>query len=66
MSEPRCLMSAPGSMLWLPQVAQLSRDQFRKLWRQVVTACADCLLAANDDPDSPAGKRLVRSCLSTL
>lgn len=35
-------------------------DVLDALSREYISAYADCLLKANDDPDSPAGKRLVR------
>ncbi len=31
-----------------------------RLWKDYVSAMADCLLKANDDPATEAGKRLVR------
>ena len=30
-----------------------------RLWKDYVSAMAECLLKANDDPESEAGKRLV-------
>ena len=44
----------------MTQVAQLSSEQFTRLWQQVIGACAECLLQADGDPESSIGKRLVR------
>jgi hypothetical protein len=32
-----------------------------ELWHDYVSVAAECLLKANDDPESEAGKRLVRT-----
>ena len=51
----------PAVQLWCPvQAANLTEEQFTELWQEYVSAAADCLLKANDDPESDAGKRLVR------
>ena len=45
----------------LRQVANLPMDEFTALWKEYISAYADCLVKANGDPASSAGKRLVRS-----
>ena len=43
-----------------PQIAKLPTEELMRLWKDYVSAMADCLLKANDDPATEAGKRLVR------
>ena len=45
--------------MWL-QIAKLPTEELMRLWKDYVSAMADCLLKANDDPTTEAGKRLVR------
>ena len=41
------------------QIADLPVEEFEALWSEYVNAYAECLLKANNDASSPAGKRLV-------
>ena len=64
MMKPNYLSSCVGDTLshGLPtQLAQISRDDMYKLGREYVHAIADALVAARNDPDSPAGQRIVRT-----
>ena len=48
------------------QIADLPSEEIEALWSEYVNAYAECLLKANNDPSSPAGKRLVGAQLSAL
>ena len=48
--------------VWSPlQVADLPVEEYEALWSEYVNAYAEHLLKADNDPSSPAGKRLVRA-----
>ena len=60
--------------IWFPlQIADLPVEEYEALWSEYVSAYAEHLLKADNDPSSPAGMRLVRaagsssadSCLTT-
>ena len=42
------------------QIADLPVEEYEALWSEYVNAYAEHLLKADNDPTSPAGKRLVR------
>ena len=48
------------------QVANMTEQQFTLLWQDFIDTAATCLLQANDDIESPAGKHLVRHYKETL
>ena len=45
------------------QIADLPSEEIDALWSEYVNAYAECLLKADNDPSSPAGKRLVRAAV---
>jgi hypothetical protein len=48
------------------QAANLTDEQFTELWQEYVSAAAECLLRANDDIESEAGQRLVRTSMGLV
>ena len=44
------------------QLAASPPEDVMTLFNEYVLAMAECLLKGGDDPDTPAGRRLVRQC----
>jgi len=49
------------SVWYASQIADLPVEEYEALWSEYVSAYAEHLLKADNDPSSPAGKRLVRA-----
>ncbi len=61
MPSQRCCRANFSSAPCAPptQLAQLSREEMHVLGREYVHAIGDALVRARNDPESPAGQRLV-------